>query len=55
MAVVSIHHREQEGESDNAEHCWVDLSVGWNIVHVHYELVDPRDVSLLEVGRWIYP
>ena len=53
MAIISIHHGEQEWEGDYAEGGWIDFLVGGHIVHVADELMKPRDVVLLEVSWWL--
>jgi len=53
MAVITVHHGEQEGESYATERGWVDLLICWHVVHVDDELVDVGDVVLLEVGGWL--
>ena len=53
VAVVTIHDSIEEGEGDNLEDCWVDLTISGILVSVDGDLMERKHVIGLEGRRWV--
>ena len=51
MAIVTIHDCIEEGEGDNLEDCWVDLTISGILVSVNGDLMELKHVISLEGTR----